>query len=121
MARCTKQRRRVYTEIGSSFAGSDRHKAYLRCAKSVIEAAVKAGNLPKECSRTTRRCEARSTCGRDGAMVCCVSKKTGKLKALVKGGNAKRGGRGAHELRASCRVAWRAPCPGPAYAADACN
>jgi hypothetical protein len=87
-------------------AGSDSHKAYLRCAKSVIKAAVKAGNLPKECLRTTRRCEARSTCGRDGAMVCCVSKKTGKLKALVKGGNAK------------CRGT---VCPGPAYAADACN
>src|SRR5262249_12707199 len=47
-------------------AGSGSHKAYLRCAKSVIKAAVKAGNLPKECQRTTRRCESRSTCGRDG-------------------------------------------------------
>jgi hypothetical protein len=86
-------------------AGSKSHKAYLRCAKSVIKSAVQAGNLPRECRRTARRCEARSTCGREGAMVCCVPKKAG-FKALVKGAGAK------------CRGT---VCNAPAYAADACN
>jgi hypothetical protein len=87
-------------------AGSESRKAYLRCAKSVIKSAVAAGNLPPKCRRTARRCEARSTCGRKGASVCCVPKRTGRIKALVKGPGSK------------CRGT---VCASPAYAADACN
>src|SRR5262245_54032731 len=86
-------------------AGTKSHGAYVRCAKTVIKGEVKARRLLPECKSVVRRCEARSTCGRKDAMVCCAEKK-GAVKALLMG----KGGR-CHGNR----------CTGAMAAVDACR
>jgi len=64
-------------------AGVKSHKKYLRCTKQVLKSAARSGLMPAECKKTIRRCEARSTCGISGAMVCCEPKTDGTIKAQV--------------------------------------
>ncbi|HEV7733579.1 MAG TPA: hypothetical protein VGR62_15540 [Candidatus Binatia bacterium] len=76
--------------------GSDSRQTWARCAKQVADEAVDAG-LPKACARVVRKCEAKTTCGRAGAVVCCtatrngasakIMKSAGRCKATVCGAN----------------------------------
>jgi hypothetical protein len=86
-------------------AGVASHRQYLRCAKQVIKGAIRSHTLPSQCSRTVRRCEARSTCGSPKAAVCCVSKHD-RVRALV--------------VRSDGRCRGNM-CAGPMAAADACK
>jgi hypothetical protein len=42
---------------------ADSHKAYVKCAKQMVKAAVKDGTLPKQCKKSVKKCEAKSYCG----------------------------------------------------------
>jgi CubicO group peptidase (beta-lactamase class C family) len=64
-------------------AGAAKHRDYVRCAKGIAKAAVKAGVVPKVCAAAARKCEAKTTCGRAGAAVCCQISRRGALRARV--------------------------------------
>jgi hypothetical protein len=68
---------------------ADSHKAYVKCAKQMVKAAVKDGTLPKQCKKSVKKCEAKSYCGDPEAVICCEQKKNGKVKAKVVKGAAK--------------------------------
>jgi hypothetical protein len=61
--------------------GSPSGAAYRRCARRVIEAALSDGSLPEACRATVARCEAKTTCGRRGAVVCCQRGGKGRIVA----------------------------------------
>ena len=86
-------------------AGSARRREYTRCVDQRVRAAVLEGRIPRACARPVRRCEKRSTCGREGAVVCCSERK-GKPYGRVK--------RSAR----SCRAA--TVCTDQPRVADAC-
>jgi hypothetical protein len=87
-------------------SGTTSHKHYVRCAKTVIKAAIRDHHLAPQCKQTVRRCEARSTCGLKGAMVCCVPKGAGQIKALVM--------KKEHKCHGTA-------CTGPLSVVDACT
>jgi len=64
-------------------SGADKPKTYKKCAKSLVKAAVAGGVLPKGCKRGVMKCEAKSICGRSGAVACCATKRNGKVKARI--------------------------------------
>jgi hypothetical protein len=47
---------------------------WARCVKRVTK---EAGTVPKTCAKAVRRCEAKTTCGRSGAVVCCTERNGG--------------------------------------------
>jgi hypothetical protein len=63
--------------------GAAKPKVYKKCANQVVKSAVKRGALQKQCKRGVRKCEAKSTCGRPGAIVCCSAKGNGTVQAKV--------------------------------------
>ncbi len=64
-------------------AGADSRKAWVRCAAQVMQEAVDAG-MPKACARAVRKCEAQTTCGRAGAVVCCSPSRNGVSGKIVR-------------------------------------
>jgi hypothetical protein len=84
--------------------GSADHRAYVRCAKAQVRTALRYGGVSPACGRAVKTCEARSTCGRDGAVVCCAEKR-GHTVASVKVAATK------------CNAT---VCSEEAHAADAC-
>jgi hypothetical protein len=68
-------------------AGSAKHGKYVKCAKQLVKSSVKDATLPKQCRGPVMKCEAQSTCGRQGSAVCCVKNAKGKVKAkMIKAG-----------------------------------
>ena len=53
--------------------GAQSRRAFLRCAKDLIGMRVHEGSLPRGCRRQSLGCARRSTCGRPGAVTCCVA------------------------------------------------
>jgi hypothetical protein len=62
-------------------AGSTRAD-YVRCATGVI--ASRSGSLGRACAAAVKRCARSSTCGRPGAVTCCVTHRNGKVTCAVK-------------------------------------
>ena len=54
-------------------AGATSHGAYVRCAAQQANLAL----VNKGCAGAVKRCASRSTCGKPGAVTCCVSKPDG--------------------------------------------
>ena len=52
-------------------ASATSHKKYMKCVRGAIKDAIKAGTITKKCKKLIRGCEGASTCGREGAAVCC--------------------------------------------------
>lgn len=55
-------------------------RAYLRCARETVDSFAVLG---KECNRHVLRCTRRSTCGRPGAVTCCVTSPTGRTRCRI--------------------------------------
>ncbi len=51
--------------------GYRNHGRYVRCVARNTNKLFKEYGLPSSCKRTIRRCAARSTCGKEGAVRCC--------------------------------------------------
>jgi len=49
------------------------HGQYVSCSVRYRNALRKSGCLTKEQKRTIARCAARSTCGKEGAVLCCIA------------------------------------------------
>ena len=96
---------RALIASGCDCAGSAKHAGYVRCARDVIRGAIRGGTLAKSCKRGVTQCEAKSTCGRKKAVVCCSKTKRGvKAKMVTSAGK--------------CRGT---PCANPVSLVDACN
>src|SRR5215475_5622479 len=81
-ATCTTSRCTSATEVDATRAlvadacdcgGAKSHGKYLKCAKTVVKAAVANHTLPAHCKSTVLGCEGNSTCGRSKAAVCCMT------------------------------------------------
>ncbi len=81
-------------------------KVYRRCVSAVADLAVAQGQLSASCRSAVKRCAAKSTCGRPGAVACCRTKASGRTKCNVKRSAAAcvapRGGSACTGQRASC-------------------
>ena len=62
---------RAAVETGCPCASAEHHSAYVRCAAKAARSAILSGDLRAECRGVVRKCAARSTCGRPGAITCC--------------------------------------------------
>jgi hypothetical protein len=51
--------------------GAESHGKYGKCVKGVMKTLLNQGTLSKACKKAVQRCEMQSTCGREGAIVCC--------------------------------------------------
>jgi hypothetical protein len=60
-------------------AGAASHGVYLRCAAQQANATL----VNKSCAGAVKKCAAKSTCGRPGAVTCCVTK-TGRTKCRIR-------------------------------------
>jgi hypothetical protein len=96
---------RALVASGCDCAGAAKHAGYVRCAKQVIRGAIRGGALARSCKHGVTQCEAKSTCGRKRAVVCCSATKRGvKAKMVTSAGK--------------CRGT---PCPNPVSVVDACT
>src|SRR5262245_38791715 len=58
--------------------------SYLNCARDVLDAAVTHATLRKECRSSLLKAAKRSTCGRPGAVTCCMTTATGNHSCTIK-------------------------------------
>ncbi len=59
------------------------HGDYVSCVADHTNTEVTNGVIPKSCKGAVKKCAARSTCGKPGAVTCCVTKK-GSTKCKIK-------------------------------------
>src|SRR5262245_37611817 len=59
------------------------HRAYMRCVKKALKAA-ELPELTRPCRNVVLRCESKSICGNPDAVVCCRTKKSGKVVASMR-------------------------------------
>lgn len=98
---------RVRIAAACDCGGTGGRKAYMKCLKDGIKAAIKDGSLPKPCKKAVKGCESKSTCGQAAAVVCCQANGQGKVKAKIAKSAASCGGGSV--------------CSGVQYATDACS
>jgi hypothetical protein len=61
------------------------HRAYMTCVKKALkEAQLPELNLKRPCRNIVLRCESKSICGNPDAVVCCRTKKSGKVVASMR-------------------------------------
>ena len=102
-------------------AGCDagNHGAYVSCVAHVASDLVNANMLPKSCKGAVKKCAAHSTCGKPGAVTCCLTTAKGtkcKIKKDAASCSAKSGTAGSC---ASCCDACPPPGSGPSCPASA--
>ena len=65
--------------------GGSTHRAYMSCVKKALKAAeLPELTLPRPCRNAVMRCERKSICGEPDAVVCCKTKKSGKVVASMR-------------------------------------
>src|SRR5262245_60320119 len=66
------------------------HRAYMRCVKNALKAAeLPELALPRPCRNVVRQCEGKSICGEPDAVVCCKTRKSGKVVASMRKSSTK--------------------------------
>jgi hypothetical protein len=66
------------------------HRAYMKCVKSALKPPKLAAlGLQRPCRNAVMRCESKSICGEPDAVVCCRTKKSGKVAASMRKSAAK--------------------------------
>lgn len=58
-------------------------KDWAKCVKRITQEAGVDGTVPKACAKAVRHCEAKTTCGKPEAVVCCAATAKGGVKARV--------------------------------------
>ncbi len=89
------------------------HGAYVSCIAHAANDLVTAGTLPKTCKGAVKKCASHSTCGKPGAVTCCLTTTKGtkcKIKKDAAHCTAKQGTVGTCT---SCCDACPAPGSGP--------
>jgi hypothetical protein len=64
------------TAAGNGCANAENHGAYVKCVAGVAKARSESDPqlLPTNCKGKVKRCAAKSTCGKPGAVRCCITK-----------------------------------------------
>jgi hypothetical protein len=70
---------------GNGNGGWKNHGQYMKCVVHLRNDLRKAGCLDAEAKRTIAKCAARSTCGKEGAVLCCVYDTSGTCSDLLPG------------------------------------
>jgi hypothetical protein len=111
----TAVRERIASECDVACRGTS-PREYLRCVKDILKDAADTGALAGACKGTVKRCEARSTCGRPGAVACCQVSGRGRVKArIVASASRCRGGSVCAGVRSAMDACTEAgTCTGPA-------
>jgi hypothetical protein len=65
------------TNAGAGCSNAANHGAYVSCIAHAINGLVQGNTLPKSCKGTVKKCAARSTCGKPGAVTCCLANQGG--------------------------------------------
>jgi hypothetical protein len=65
------------TTAGAGCSNAANHGAYVSCIAHAINGLVQGNTLPKSCKGTVKKCAARSTCGKPGAVTCCLANQSG--------------------------------------------
>jgi hypothetical protein len=74
----------IQQACGCTRAGQS-HGKYMSCVKKTLRAAELTALLPrKPCRKIVKQCERRSICGKLDAVVCCKTKKSGKVVASIR-------------------------------------
>ncbi len=92
-----------------------RHGSYVRCAVTHANAAL----ANKTCTRFVRKCASRSTCGRRGAVTCCIATTKGTRCKIRRGASRCAASHGTVGSCTSCCDACPAPGSGPSCPASA--
>src|SRR5262245_66524983 len=74
---------RAQVEDDCDCAAATSRREYVDCAKAVVAERVAQNLLTAECRGAVRRCAARSTCGRPGAVTCCRTRPNGATKCRI--------------------------------------
>lgn len=97
------------TNAGAGCSNAPNHGTYVSCIAHLINGLVQSNTLPKSCRGTVKKCAARSTCGKPGAVTCCL---------------ANQSGHGHSKCKVTLDAGWctaRGGCPGSyASCCDAC-
>ena len=73
----------IQTTCGCTGEGQ-KHGTYAKCVKKTLMAANLTTLIPeKACRKLIMKCENASICGKPNGAVCCVAKKSGKVKASI--------------------------------------
>jgi hypothetical protein len=84
-AAAVEQARVTIQQTCGCMQGGSTHRAYMRCVKSALKAAeLPALVLQRPCRNAVMRCESKSICGQPDAVVCCKTKKSGRVVASVR-------------------------------------
>ncbi|HSV06275.1 MAG TPA: tail fiber domain-containing protein [Candidatus Binatus sp.] len=82
---------RAAADVHCDCATAARHGTYVECIAGVADDEMRAGRLRRRCRAAVVRCAARSTCGRLGAVACCVEPggaPTGVFKCAIRSSTA---------------------------------
>jgi len=84
-AAAVEQARVTIQQTCGCMQGGSTHRAYMSCVKSALKAATQpALTLQRPCRNAVMRCESKSICGQPDAVVCCKTKKSGKVVASIR-------------------------------------
>jgi hypothetical protein len=72
------------TNAGAGCANAPNHGTYLSCIAHTINGLVQNNGLPKSCRGALKKCAARSTCGKPGAVTCCLPNQSGHGRSKCK-------------------------------------
>jgi hypothetical protein len=53
------------------------HGTYVRCIGQAAKDLADAGGLPQSCKGAVKKCASKSTCGKPGAVTCCITSSKG--------------------------------------------
>jgi len=92
---------------------SANHGAYVSCVAHVARDLVTANMLPKSCKSAVKKCAAHSTCGKPGAVTCCLTTAKGTKCKIKKDPASCAAKNGTVGTCASCCDACPPPGRGP--------
>ena len=84
---------RAQVDADCDCAGAPSHRDYVRCALGVARTRADAGQLRSQCRSAVKRCAAKSTCGKPGAVTCCIER-NGSFRCLIRHDATSCAGRG---------------------------
>jgi hypothetical protein len=84
-ATVVQQARETIQQTCGCMQGGQTHRRYMKCVKNALKPAKLAAiGLQRPCRNAVMRCESSSICGQPDAVVCCKTKKSGKVAASMR-------------------------------------
>ena len=90
MRHSSSQARAIVEQTCECMRAGQQHRPYMTCVKRMLKAAqLPALVIPRWCRNLVKQCESRSICGNPDAVVCCKTKKNGKVVASMRKSTAR--------------------------------